>query len=207
MKIKVCGMRDKENIEALMALKPDFMGFIFYPGSPRFAGDQLDKDLLLSFPSEISKTGVFVTEDEDYILKQTETYQLQFVQLHGNAGPGLCRNLKDKGIGIIKAFSVDDQFDFDKTGEFKSCSDYFLFDTKGDGYGGHGVSFNWEILHKYDQEIPFLLAGGINSDNIAGLALLKDTNILGIDVNSRFEISPGFKDIEALEKLFKIIRG
>lgn len=200
-------MRESGNIEALMALKPDFMGFIFHPGSPRFAGDHLDKTLLLSFPPEINKTGVFVHADADYILEQVETYQLQFVQLHGSAGPGLCLSIKEKGLGVIKAFSVDDQFDFKKVEEFKECSDYFLFDTKGDGYGGHGVSFNWEILRNYDQEIPYLLAGGINLENVAGVELLKNTNILGIDVNSRFEISPGLKDINALKKLFKIIRG
>ncbi|NBA88047.1 phosphoribosylanthranilate isomerase [Emticicia sp. CRIBPO] len=206
MKIKVCGMRESENIKALVALKPDFMGFIFYPKSPRFTGEMLDQELLLNFPAEIKKTGVFVNAETGFILEQVRKYDFQYVQLHGHETPEISRILKDNGVGVIKAFSVDKAFGFSTLDQYKDTTDYFLFDTKGEGYGGHGVSFDWRILEKYELDTPFLLAGGISPDNIDHLDILKDKPLAGIDVNSKFEISPGLKNIELLKQLFEKIR-
>lgn len=206
MKIKVCGMRESENIKALVALKPDFMGFIFYPKSPRFTGEMLDQELLLNFPAEIKKTGVFVNAETGFILEQVRKYDFQYVQLHGHETPEISRILKDNGVGVIKAFSVDKAFGFSILDQYKDTTDYFLFDTKGEGYGGHGVSFDWRILEKYELDTPFLLAGGISPDNIDHLDILKDKPLAGIDVNSKFEISPGLKNIELLKQLFEKIR-
>jgi phosphoribosylanthranilate isomerase len=206
MKIKVCGMRESENIKALVALKPDFMGFIFYPKSPRFTGEMLDQELLLSFPTEIKKTGVFVNAETSFILEQVNKYDLQYVQLHGHETPHISKALKESGVGVIKAFSVDKDFDFNTLDQYEETTDYFLFDTKGEGYGGHGVSFDWKILEKYKLDTPFLLAGGINIDNVDHLGMLKDKPLAGIDVNSRFEISPGLKNIALLKQLFEKIR-
>jgi len=206
MKIKVCGMRESENIKALVALKPDFMGFIFYPKSPRFTGEMLDQELLLNFPAEIKKTGVFVNAETGFILEQVRKYDFQYVQLHGHETPDISRILKDNGVGVIKALSVDKAFEFSTLDQYKDTTDYFLFDTKGEGYGGHGVSFDWRILEKYELDTPFLLAGGISPDNIDHLDILKDKPLAGIDVNSKFEISPGLKNIELLKQLFEKIR-
>lgn len=206
MKIKVCGMRESGNIKALMALKPDFMGFIFYPKSPRFTGEMLDQELLLGFPAEIKKTGVFVNAETGFIVEQVNKYDLQYVQLHGHETPHISKALKESGVGVIKAVSVDKDFDFSTLDQYKETTDYFLFDTKGEGYGGHGVSFDWKILEKYKLDTPFLLAGGMNIDNIDHLDMLKDKPLAGIDVNSKFEISPGLKNIELLKQLFEKIR-
>ncbi len=206
MKIKVCGMRESENIKALMALKPDFMGFIFYPKSPRFTGEMLDQELLLSFPTEIKKTGVFVNAETGFILEQVNKYGFQYVQLHGHETPHISKALKESGVGVIKAVSIDKDFDFNTLDKYEETTDYFLFDTKGEGYGGHGVSFDWKILEKYKLDTPFLLAGGINIDNVDHLDMLKDKPLAGIDVNSKFEISPGLKNIELLKQLFEKIR-
>lgn len=201
MKLKVCGMRDVENIKALVELKPDFIGFIFYDKSPRFVGnDALDAEFINSLPRDIKKVGVFVNATIDYILQNVRKYGLHYVQLHGNEMPDFCRNLKFKGVNIIKAFRIDNSFIFSQLNNYKPHVDFFLFDAKGDGYGGNGISFDWEILKKYDNGKPYFLAGGISLENIDDLE-----NIIpkpyAIDVNSKFEISPAMKDIEKLSEL------
>jgi phosphoribosylanthranilate isomerase len=204
MKLKVCGMRDVENIKALSELKPDFMGFVFYDKSPRFVGSDSNDDELLevvnSLPREIKKVGVFVNATADYILQNVRKYGLHYVQLHGNEMPDFCRNLKFKGVNIIKAFRIDNSFIFSQLNNYKPHVDFFLFDAKGDGYGGNGISFDWSILKKYDNEKSYFLAGGISLENIDELG-----NIIpkpyAIDVNSKFEILPAIKDIEKLSEL------
>ncbi|MDP5139371.1 MAG: phosphoribosylanthranilate isomerase, partial [Spirosomaceae bacterium] len=129
-------------------------------------------------------------------------YPLDGVQLHGNESPELCLQLKEQNLVVFKAFSVDENFDFAVTEPYKKVVDYFLFDTKATGgHGGHGVAFDWKILDKYDNEIPFLLAGGVSLENIEEVKKLTHLNIYGIDVNSKFEIEPGLKDLEKLRKL------
>lgn len=206
MKLKVCGMRDVENIKALSELKPDFIGFIFYDKSPRFVGnDALDAELINSLPRDIKKVGVFVNATIDYILQNVRKYGLHYVQLHGNEMPDFCRNLKFKGVNIIKAFSIDNSFIFSQLNNYKPHVDFFLFDAKGDGYGGNGITFDWNILKKYDNGKPYFLAGGISLENIDDLE-----NIIpkpyAMDVNSKFEILPAIKDIEKLEELLEKIR-
>ncbi|MCF8324183.1 MAG: phosphoribosylanthranilate isomerase [Leadbetterella sp.] len=207
LKIKVCGMRDSQNILALAELQPDFMGFIFYEKSARFTGDILDKKTLKSLPKNIKKTGVFVNEKFEILLKTCKEFNLDFVQLHGNETIGLCEKLKSEGLKIIKVFSIDNSFDFAETTPFETFIDYFLFDTKADGgYGGHGKTFDWQILDNYTGEKPFLLAGGISLENLEDLKKIRNMNFAGIDVNSKFEISPANKNIEALKELFEKIR-
>ncbi len=202
-KIKVCGMRETSNISDLAELMPDFMGFIFYEKSKRF----VTNDLILSeINPNIKKVGVFVNQGIDEILTKVNTYYLDFVQLHGNESPELCEELKSKNIGVIKVFLIDADFDFNETKKYENFVDYFLFDTKGDGYGGHGTTFDWSLLKKYNQKVGFLLAGGISTENIQELLELEDLNIIGIDVNSKFEIKPALKDIEKLKELFEKIK-
>ncbi|MDZ7934041.1 MAG: phosphoribosylanthranilate isomerase [Emticicia sp.] len=205
MKLKVCGMRDVENIKALTELKPDFIGLIFYDKSLRNVGADLDVEFINSIPREIRKVGVFVNATVDFILQNVRKYGLNYVQLHGNEMPDFCRNLRLKGINIIKAFSVDNDFIFGQVNNYKPHVDFFLFDAKGDGYGGNGVAFDWNILKKYDNQKPYFLAGGISLENIDVLETIIPKPY-AIDVNSKFEIEPALKDIEKLEELLDKIR-
>lgn len=207
LKIKVCGMRESQNILALAELQPDFMGFIFYEKSARFTGEILDKKTLKNLPKNIQKTGVFVNESFEKVVEIWKEYDLDFVQLHGHETVEFCKKLKIEGLKIIKVFSVDNAFDFSETNNYEPFADYFLFDTKAEGgYGGHGKAFDWQILDNYTGEKPFLLAGGISPENLEDLKEIKNKNFVGIDVNSKFEISPANKNIEALKELFEKIR-
>lgn len=207
MKIKVCGMRQQGNIEKLVALQPNFIGFIFYEKSPRFVGEELNEEYIRSIPGNIKKVGVFVNASPGFILSTVKKYDLQYAQLHGNEMPDICRSIRQKGVNVIKAFSIDEKFNFAMLNNYKSFCDLFLFDTKGANPGGNGTPFDWKLLKKYDNEKPFLLSGGIGIENVEEIiALSKTLPIYGIDVNSQFETEPGVKDIAKLEELFNLVR-
>jgi phosphoribosylanthranilate isomerase len=206
MRLKICGMREAENIRQALTLQPDYLGFIFYEKSSRFVGDNLDEDLLNSFPFTTRKVGVFVNATAAYILEKVKKYNLDYVQLHGEELPDFCRNLKQKGVNVIKAFSIDADFNFGKLQNYKPYCDFFLFDTKGKERGGNGTTFDWSILNKYDNEKPFFLAGGIDLENIHNALEISGLKIHSLDVNSKFEISPAMKDIEKLEELMRILK-
>ena len=206
MRLKICGMREAENIRQALTLQPDYIGFIFYEKSSRFVGDDLDEDLLNSFPFTTRKVGVFVNATAAFILEKVKKYNLDYVQLHGEELPDFCRNLKLKGVNIIKAFSVDTDFNFGKLQNYKPYCDFFLFDTKGKQRGGNGTTFDWSILNKYDNEKPFFLAGGIDLENIHNALEINGLKIHSLDVNSKFEISPALKNIEKLEELMRILK-
>ncbi|MCF6182048.1 phosphoribosylanthranilate isomerase [Lutibacter sp.] len=209
MKIKVCGMRDQENVSSLLALKPDFVGFIFYNKSKRFVSDFPQ----VKFPSTIKKVGVFVNETIKVILERVKKHQLDIVQLHGNETPEYCIKIKKRhselvseshSIEIIKAFSVDENFNFHSIAEYENSCNYFLFDTKGKNYGGNGIKFNWEILQNYKGKVPFLLSGGISKEDsteiLSFLSRQESKLCIGIDINSGFEIEPGLKNIEEIKE-------
>ncbi len=206
-KIKVCGMRDDVNIKELMTLQPDYMGFIFFEKSKRDVQGKLNKDLLLSFPKSIKKTGVFVNASTNFILAQVEQYGLNAVQLHGDESPQQAKEINTKGLEVFKVFSVGESFNFSKLEPYKGKVDYFLFDTKGKEAGGNGYAFDWSILDKYDNQVPFLLSGGLDQNNIPEVKELKHLNIYGVDVNSKFEIEPALKDIALLKNsVFKAFK-
>lgn len=205
MKIKVCGMRDTANLAELLELKPDFIGFIFYDKSPRFVGEILDEEFVKNIPKPIKKVGVFVNANPDFILRNVKKYDLQFVQLHGNETPDFCRTLKMRGANIIKAFSVDENFNFATLNNYKPHCDFFLFDAKGTQPGGNGITFNWEVLKRYDNDKPFFLSGGLSLENIEEVSKLENP-IFGLDVNSKFETEPALKDIEKLKQLMEMVR-
>ncbi len=206
MKIKVCGMKYSENIEALAKLNPDFMGFIFYEKSPRFAATDLDKVLLSNLDSSITKVGVFVNKDLLTIKLTCSEYEIKTVQLHGDESPELCAALKDSGFTVIKVFGINEFFDFKKLYPYANHCDYFLFDTITHGYGGSGTKFDWELLENYRLGKPYFLSGGIGLEHLSEIKNNSDDRLHGIDVNSRFEIKPGLKNISALESLFKEIK-
>ena len=194
MKIKICGMKNPDNIEHLAVLKPDYIGFIFYEKSKRFIGNNLHiKDLHID--PAIKKVGVFVNASYDYILNNIRKHALDLVQLHGDETPEFCNFLYKKGIKISKAFQIHEDFDFTKLNDYQTVCDYFLFDTKTKNYGGSGRKFDWDILKRYDNKKPFFLSGGIDLQDVESIKKLSEMNIHAIDINSKFEIEPGFKDI------------
>jgi phosphoribosylanthranilate isomerase len=205
MKLKVCGMRETTNISELLKLSPDYVGFIFFAKSKRDVADSLDAELLASFPNSTQKVGVFVNAELDFVKGKVEQFGLDLVQLHGDESPEYCFDLKSKGINVMKVFSVGESFDFNQLEAYKPYVDFFLFDTKGKERGGNGVQFEWSILKGYDQEIPLFLSGGIDLENLEQLSELKGMNLYAIDVNSKFEIEPGLKDIEKLKELRNLI--
>ncbi len=201
MKIKVCGMRESENISELMTLKPDYIGFIFYAQSKRFVSDFSQ----IVIPSSVKKVGVFVNGSIDEIIEKANKHTLDFVQLHGNETPDFCEELTAKNIKIIKAFSVDENFDFSVTIPFEKHVSFFIFDTKGNNYGGNGVKFNWELLQNYKGKTPFLLSGGISKADAAEIKKMKHKTFLGIDINSGFEFEPGLKNIKEIKEFKSLL--
>ncbi|MFP4504036.1 MAG: phosphoribosylanthranilate isomerase [Cyclobacteriaceae bacterium] len=202
IKLKVCGMKFFHNMLKVAQLKPDYLGFIFYEKSRRYMPDTLKPEDLAKLPRRMKKVGVFVNASSEEMIKQAKTYRLNLLQLHGDESPEQCRELKQAGQQIIKVFSIgQDNFDFSQLNSYKPHVQYFLFDTKGKERGGNGETFDWSQLRRYDQEVPFFLSGGISLDNVALLKEMSFFNIHALDVNSRFELEPGIKDLDLLQKL------
>jgi len=206
MKVKVCGLKDEKNIIDLVRLGVDYLGFIFYEKSPRFIG--ASNKILADFLKKIhlQKVGVFVDASEDFVLEQIQSYELNFMQLHGKESPRYCQNLQNKfrelglQVKIIKVFSVGEGFDFSDCEAFMAYTDYFLFDTKGENLGGNGVAFDWNILQNYQLGKPFFLSGGIDLQHAEVLKKLHNPSLYAIDINSRFEIEAGLKDSEKIRE-------
>ncbi len=211
MQLKVCGMKQPQNIEDITALMPDYLGFIFYEKSKRYVGEDFDAALTNHLPKGIKKVGVFVNASLDYILAKVEKYGLDLVQLHGEETPEFCSinriAFAKNGLNtkIIKVFSIGETFDFAQLEPYKSHCDYFLFDTKGKEKGGNGITFNWNVLAHYDNEKPFLLSGGLNLENIEKVKQLAHLNIVAIDVNSGFEIEPALKSVKKIKRLIDLL--
>lgn len=197
-------MRQSENIQQLLRLEPDYMGFIFFPGSKRFVPD-LDKDLLKEFPETTKKIGVFVNAPIQEVKEKVRQYKLDYVQLHGDESVEYVGELFAIGIKVIKVFSVGQEFDFGQLKPYKGLVDFFLFDTKGKERGGNGEAFNWGVLNDYPYQVPYFLSGGIDLENVKDISNLK-VQPYAIDVNSKFELKPGMKDIEQLKMLKEIIK-
>jgi len=206
MKIKVCGMRETENIRQLVELGPDYIGFIFYPKSKRFVGEEIAPEAVELVPTFIQKVGVFVDEPFESLLEQFRSNKLEMVQLHGNELPEYCARMKQLGIPVIKVFSVGNNFDFTTTEPYAGNCDFFLFDTKDELPGGTGRKFNWQLLDAYSGETPFFLSGGIGPADAEMIGNLKHPKLYGVDVNSGFEIEPALKNIEALKRFIATIR-
>lgn len=207
LKIKVCGMKYLANIKALAELEPDFMGFIFYPPSQRFIGVEFERNDVANLQPDIQRTAVFVNAHLHEVIEFSNLYGMKTIQLHGQESPEFCGKLKAKGFKVIKAFGVEESFDFNTLNAFVEQVDFFLFDTKTSTHGGSGLTFDWRVLQKYNIEKPFLLSGGLGPDNLAEVLKIKHKNFYGVDLNSKFEIEPALKDIEKLEKAFELIRA
>jgi phosphoribosylanthranilate isomerase len=218
MKVKVCGMKYLENIKAVAALEPEYMGFIFWEPSKRFVAGKVP-----ALPSSIKRVGVFVDASIDEIAEKVIQVPLDLIQLHGEETAKFCAQLRerlqllekthDKTKGtykIIKAFSVGTTFSFEKLIPYESYCNYFLFDTKGPLPGGNGFTFNWQLLSSYTSHIPFFLSGGIGTPDIPKLIDFLASPLAqkchAIDVNSKFEIRPGLKDPKDLQLFINKLR-
>jgi len=198
-------MKYPENIKELVSLPIDMMGLIFYEKTKRYAGN-LPASELRVVPSNIQKVGVFVNASEEDIFDKIKKYDLQVVQLHGNESPDFCRKIKKAGVKVIKSFSIEGVEDFKKLHLYENICDYFLFDTKTPLYGGSGNKFDWGILSSYTGETPFILSGGIGPEDVESIKKLQNPKLYGIDLNSRFETSPGEKDVEKLKEFLSLFR-
>ncbi len=200
--IKICGMRDGDNIRQVAALKPDYLGFIFYPKSPRYAGEA-DPSVLKEIPEEIRKVGVFVDEASDKIRERIREFGLDLIQLHGEEPPVQCRELREV-LPVVKAVSVRSGEDIRQAVEiYRGAVDFFLFDTRTPLYGGSGEQFDWDVLNEYDGDVPFFLSGGIGPGDAERIPLLNFPLLAAIDINSRFETEPGRKDPDSLGEFFR----
>lgn len=207
LKIKVCGMRDIENIRKISELKPDLIGFIFYPASDRYAGEVQAADIKGAVSHGITKTGVFVNADLYSIKATIMRFGLKAVQLHGNESPEMCMQLRATGVKVIKAFKMDAAVDYSKMMPYVEHCNWFLFDTKSPKHGGSGKRFDWKLLDSYDLGHPFFLSGGIGPSDADSILELNHPALYGVDVNSRFEIEPGVKDVERVARFINKLRG
>tara|TARA_R110002012_G_scaffold218400_1_gene389706 strand:+ start:1003 stop:1641 length:639 start_codon:yes stop_codon:yes gene_type:complete len=211
MMIKVCGMRDIENINQLQELDIDFMGIIRYPKSKRFVSDS-QKELVSQQTMNKGTVGVYVNESLENILQDFIPLQLDVIQLHGDENPAFAKALLEIDIKIFKAFQITEDFDFDNLKEWEKLAAqyvgklFFLFDTATPNYGGSGKKFNWSILDSYKGEVPFLLSGGISKDDVAIVKDIKHKMFLGVDLNSKFETAPGVKNIEEIKTFIEKLR-
>lgn len=203
LKIKICGMLHPENISAVAKLRPDYLGFIFYNKSPRYAASLGPSAL----PPDIRRVGVFVDTPAKKILHTAKRYGLHTLQLHGNESPESCSKLRTAGYEVIKVFSVEREADLMKTVFYEESCDLFLFDTRTPGHGGSGRRFDWNILDAYTGKTPFLLSGGISPFDADEILKIDHPMLYGIDLNSRFEIEAGLKNTELLERFIKTIRS
>ena len=199
-------MREPANLAAVVALQPDFMGFIFYPKSSRYVGESLQPAVLAQVPAGVQKVGVFVDEDVQVIKQRIADYGLNLVQLHGHETPATCATLRAVGVGVIKAFAVGEELNFVALQDYVSQVDYFLFDTKGAQPGGNGTAFDWQQLEQYNLPVPYFLAGGLGPEHAEALRNLRLPGLYALDLNSRFEIAPGVKDAELLRQMFTDLR-
>lgn len=208
LKIKVCGMRDAGNIRSVSKLRPDYLGFIFFSGSQRFIGENpeaLFREVRKqTFGSKL--TGVFVNESAERIIQTMKRYGLHTVQLHGQETPDTCARIQASGAEVIKAFGMDSAFDFSSLTHYEEVCDFFLFDTKTSGHGGSGKTFDWTVLNKYKSDKPYFVSGGLSLENIGEINKLTDHRLFGADLNSRFEVEPGIKDMDLLAQAFNLLK-
>ena len=233
MKVKVCGMRNGENIRQVAALGVDYIGMVFWNKSPRHvtmipthAGIIPDRVALHHSSSELQpagsgtasrhpqRVGVFVDEMPQSIITRVVSYKLDVVQLHGQESPTLIRNLRATldpdlrpSIQIWKAISISSADDIARYKDYEDCVDAFVFDTKSASVGGSGQQFDWSVLSAYDGNTPFLLSGGIGPDDAERVKASHYSKCAGIDLNSRFEQAPGLKDINKLKDFLNALNN
>ena len=199
MIIKVCGMREADNIRAVEALGVDMMGFIFWPGSSRCVRQRPDY-----LPQKVKRVGVFVDETAENIKRRFDEFELNCIQLHGHESPEYCAQLAP--YLLIKAFRISCADDLLQTAAYEGLVPLFLFDTKGEKVGGNGEKFDWDVLSAYHGTTPFLLSGGIGPEDAERVKAFSHPRCVGIDLNSCFEVAPALKDTQKLSTFINAIR-
>ncbi|WP_353145200.1 phosphoribosylanthranilate isomerase [Chryseobacterium sp.] len=216
--LKVCGLTKPNQIQELIAMKVDFLGFIFYKKSPRYVLNHLALEDISKI-NHSGKTGVFVNEAIDKIVEIAEKAQLHFIQLHGDENNDFILKLREQlqpGSKIIKVIRIGndesenrsriaDIFDSQSTTYSPNPISYYLFDTDSKAFGGTGKQFDWTLLNEFEIPLPYFLSGGISEDNIEHLDSLVQKPF-ALDINSKFEIDPGNKDIDRIKKFSSLIR-
>lgn len=202
MQLKVCGITNTETIRALIPLEINRLGFIFYHRSPRYVYGKLIEEGLNEIPNHIKKSGVFVNAEITEIEQIVSNYKLDSIQLHGDETPEFCNHFRSR-MEVIKTISIKDNSSFEKAILYKDACDLFLFDTQSDKHGGTGETFNWQWLDAYTLNKPFYLSGGISLENYDSIRNIKHQQLLGIDINSKFETAPGKKDLGKIKQLIQ----
>jgi phosphoribosylanthranilate isomerase len=205
MEIKVCGITNNMNLREIALLKPDFMGFIFHESSPRDITSKIGQLQLSSIPPAVKKVAVMVDQPFEKARSIILKYGFEAVQLHGEEDPGYCSRLM-QDCKVIKAFRIKEGLPPDLP-EYEGHCHYFLFDAKGQFPGGNGIKFNHEILKNYTLATPFILSGGIGDYDLPYLLSVDLAGMAGIDLNSRFELSPGYKSVSSLRVFIRRIRS
>ncbi len=205
MKIKVCGIANSRNLREISLLQPDYMGFVFYPGSPRDVTGTIGQLPLGAIPGSIRKVAVVVDQSVRQIRDLISRYGFDTVQLHGDEEPELCRELMNH-CEVIKAFRIADSLP-ENIGLYEGNCNYFLFDARGKYHGGNSIKFNHAILESYRLSTPFFLSGGIGDTDLEYLRTIEIKGMYGVDVNSRFEISPGYKSVPSLRQFITGLRA
>lgn len=203
MIVKVCGLREKENISEICTSDVQMIGLNFYPLSSRFIS-AYDEEAIQAIPNYIKKAGVFVNADATFVKDKIETYGLDYVQLHGDEDFAYCKEISEK-CRVIKVFRIDDEFDWSSVDDYSKIAEYFLFDTKTSAFGGSGKKFNWEILDNYKEATPFLLSGGIGPADAMIINTISHPQFAGIDINSKFEIAPAFKSKQLVDTFLTVL--
>lgn len=206
MKVKICGLTEKQNLLDVLSLCPDYIGLNFYLGSRRYAGDDKALPSLMHAITGICKTGVFVNEQQEIIQETMNIYNLDYVQLHGDELPATCAAI-NASKPIIKAFQMMPAFDFKQLQDYVGSCTYFLFDNPSADYGGSGQCFDWSVLFSKEIPLPFFLSGGIGLHHVTQLKSFEHDQLIGVDVNSKFEQSPGVKNINDLKAFIHEIRN
>lgn len=204
MIIKVCGMRDRQNIKDICSLDIDMLGLNFYPASSRFIA-QYDKSSVELIPDSIKRVGVFVNASYDFVLDKLQTYSLDYVQLHGDESVEYCTLIQETAP-VIKVFRIDEEFDMSTIDKFESCAAYYLFDTRTKSFGGSGKKFNWEMLDQYKGSKPFMLSGGIGPADALDLLQFRHQQFAGIDINSKFELAPAVKSKNSIHTFLTVLK-
>ncbi|WP_264521248.1 phosphoribosylanthranilate isomerase [Flavobacterium sp. N1994] len=198
-------MKFPKNITEIAALQPDYLGFIFYEKSPRYF-----ENTIPNIDKSIKKVGVFVNASYNEIEEKVKLYDLDLVQLHGDENPEFCALIENNLVKVIKAFSIDNNFNFNSLKKYTNHCSYYLFDTKGPKYGGNGFAFDWSVLENYPFEKAYFLSGGIGLENTNDIELFfkkkQAKYCLAIDLNSKFEIEPGLKNLEIVSEFIEQLK-
>lgn len=209
MIVKVCGIKQNEDLVLIANSGADYVGFIFYPPSSRYAAGTIDPqmlELLERTRPNLKRVGVFVNEDEDNVRRIAEQYHLNTLQFHGEESADYCGQFKNT-FTVIKAMPIQAESDFEKCNGYTEACDYFLFDTAGPLYGGNGYGWDWSLLANYAEDTPFLVSGGIGPADLMKVAAIRHPQFAGIDINSGFEKYPGAKNTDAIKSFIRIIKA